>query len=102
MNSTAKLTESQKKFLRREAHSLKPVVAVGDKGVTPTLLQELAAALDHHELIKVRVRAGDRTVRDEIIAKLSDQANATLITRIGNIATLYRPRKKKPTIILPG
>ena len=46
-----------KKFLRARAHSLKPVVITGQHGVTPAVLNEINLALDHHELIKVRVNA---------------------------------------------
>jgi RNA-binding protein len=96
-----KLTERQKKFLRREAHSLKPVITTGDKGITESLLNELSSALEHHELIKVKVRVGDRTVRDEMIEALVDKSAAVLISRVGNIAALYRPKKKDPKLTLP-
>lgn len=95
------LTETQKKFLRREAHALKPVVAVGDKGVTQALLDEVDSAIEHHELIKVRVRAGDREHRDAAINAILEACRAELVSRIGNVAALYRPRKKKPRIVLP-
>jgi RNA-binding protein len=95
------LTERQKKFLRREAHNLNPVVTLGDKGITDALIKELNAALEHHELIKVKVRAGDRDSRDQIITELTSGANAILISRVGNVAAMYRPRKKDPKIVLP-
>ena len=60
-------------------------------------MAEFESTLDHHELIKVRVRVGDRDARDAIIAQLCRDANAQLIQRIGNVALLYRPNlKKKP------
>lgn len=96
-----KLTERQKKFLRREAHSLKPVITVGDKGITDSLLAELETTLEHHELIKVRFRVGDRDTRDAAIGYLLDTTGATLVSRVGNIAALYRPAKENPTIALP-
>jgi RNA-binding protein len=95
------LTERQKKFLRREAHNLNPVVTLGDKGITPALIKELNTALEHHELIKVKVRAGDRDSRDQAVAELTTKTDAILISRVGNIAAMYRPRKKDPKIVLP-
>ncbi len=95
------LTERQKKFLHREAHKLKPVISVGDKGVTPALLKELDGALEHHELIKIRIRAGDRDARNASIDELVATTGALLISRVGNIAALYRPQRKKPKIVLP-
>jgi RNA-binding protein len=95
------LTEPQKKFLRREAHALKPVVTVGDKGITRALLDEVELAIEYHELIKIRIRANDRKQRDAAIGAIITASHATLLSRIGNVAAIYRPRKKKPRIILP-
>ena len=97
-----RLTERQKKFLRKQAHNLKPIMSAGDKGITDAFLQELDRTLEHHELIKVRVRAGDRTARDEAISSLIQATTANLISRVGNIALIYRPRKKNPVISLPS
>lgn len=96
-----KLTERQKKYLRREAHALKPVLSLGDKGITDSFLQELDSTLEHHELIKVKVRTGDRELRDQALKELVESARATLISRVGNIAILYRPRRKNPGIAIP-
>ncbi|MDJ0794783.1 MAG: ribosome assembly RNA-binding protein YhbY [Woeseiaceae bacterium] len=91
------LTEQQKKFLRGRGHQLKPLIMVGDAGLSEPLLAEFESTLDHHELLKVRVRVGDRDARDEIIAKLCETGRAELVQRIGNVALLYRPNlKKKP------
>ena len=95
------LTERQKKFLRRQAHTLKPVVSAGDKGLSPAVVAEIESALEHHELIKISVRIGDRDARNAAIAQLVDKVGAILVSRVGNIAALYRPRKKQPGIILP-
>lgn len=97
-----KLTERQKKHLRREAHALKPLLSLGDKGITAAFLAELDSTLEHHELLKVKIRSGDRNLRDQIIADLLDKTGATLVSRIGNIATFYRPRSKNPRISLPA
>lgn len=91
------LSEHQKKYLRGLGHRLKPLVMVGDGGLSESLLAEFESTLDHHELIKVRVRVGDRDARDRIIAKLCAHSSAELIQRIGNVALLYRPNlTKKP------
>jgi RNA-binding protein len=89
------LSESNKRFLRGRGHALKPVIMVGDAGLSESLLAEYELTLDHHELIKVRVRAGDREVRDDIIKELCSRSAAVLIQRIGNVALLYRPNLKK-------
>lgn len=95
------LSESQKKFLRGLGHQLKPVVSVGGAGVTDALLREFDATIAHHELIKVRVRAGDRERRDAAIEELCRRGEAALVTRIGNVALLYRRNPDEPKILLP-
>lgn len=94
------LTESQKRFLRKHAHQLKPVVIIGDKGLSENVLNELNQTLEHHELIKVRVKAGDREERDELIGTLCAKACCNLVQRIGHIVIIYRP-SKKPKLKLP-
>ena len=97
----AALSNAQKRYLRGLAHDLKPVILVGAKGVTPSLLAELELALEQHELIKARIAAEDRDTRDQWIAAIVDGSHAELIGRIGHVAVLYRPRKDKPLVILP-
>ena len=98
---TTALSNPQKRYLRGLAHELKPVVMVGAKGVTPPLVAELDAALELHELVKVKVAAADRETRDAWIVALSEQSEATLVSRIGHTAILYRRSKDKPLVILP-
>ena len=97
-----KLTDSQAKYLRGRGHKLKPVIVVGDAGLTASLLAEFSSTIDHHELIKVRIRAGDRETRDAIIKDLCKRESAELVTRIGNVALMYRPNSDKPKLLLPA
>ena len=95
------LTSAQKRYLRGLAHALKPVILVGGKGITEGLVAETQSALGIHELIKVKVAAEDREARDLAIATLVEAADAALVSRVGNIAVVYRPRAEKPLIALP-
>lgn len=94
-------SESQKKYLRGLGHALKPVVMVGDSGLTDTVRAEFESSLEHHELIKIRVKVGDRSERDNIILSLCESANAELVQRIGNMALVYRENPDKKRIRLP-
>jgi RNA-binding protein len=96
------LTESQKKFLRGLGHNLKPVITVGDAGLSESLLKEFESTIAHHELIKVRIRAPGREQRDATIAELCERGSADLVTRIGNVALLFRPNAQKPRIVIPS
>jgi RNA-binding protein len=93
------LSESQKKYLRGLGHKLKPVVTVGDAGISDALLSEFNATIAHHELIKVRVRADSREGRDAMIDELCRRGAAELVARIGNVALLYRPHPGKPRVL---
>lgn len=93
------LSQKQKRHLKGLAHSLKPVVMVGQSGLSEGMLNEFVIALDHHELIKVKVAAGDRELRDSMIAQMQQSSGgAELVQRVGNMAVFYRhnPKKKKP------
>jgi RNA-binding protein len=96
------LKESQLKYLRGLGHKLKPVVTVGDKGLSPAVLDEYESALAHHELLKVRLRVGDREVRDRLIDELCRTSGALLVQRIGNVALLYRENPEQKKIRLPA
>ena len=95
------LTSAQTRFLRGQAHGLKPLLQVGGKGITDALVAEVDGALEHHELLKVKVAAEDRETRDAWIADLAEQSGAELVSRIGHTAVLYRRSLDKPLVILP-
>jgi conserved hypothetical protein TIGR00253 len=98
---TTVLTPAQSRFLRGQAHSLKPLLQVGGKGVGDALVAELAQLLEDHELVKVKVGAEDRDARDLLVAELLDRSGAALVQRIGHVAVVYRPSKDKRRIVLP-
>lgn len=95
------LSESQKKHLRGLGHKLKPVVTVGDAGISDSLLNEFDSTIAHHELIKVRVRAETRQQRDALLDELCRRGSAERVARIGNVALLYRRNPDQPRIHLP-
>lgn len=95
-----KLSNKQIRHLRGLAHDLKPVVMVGDKGLTANVFEELDIALNSHELIKVRVRAEEREERDEMIKKITQKTGSVFVQRVGHIVTLFK-RSKEAKIALP-
>lgn len=95
------LTNAQKRYLKTLAHARQPVVIVGAHGLSAALLREVEAALAHHELIKVRVNAGQRSERDTLIAELCAAAQALLVQRVGHVVTLFRRNVETPRIAWP-
>lgn len=89
------ITEKQKHGLRAAGHSLKPVVIIGNAGLSETVADEIDQALAFHELIKVRVNASDRVARQQLIAQICAKSNAVLVQQIGHIALLFRQKTEK-------
>ena len=96
-----KLSSSQKRFLRGMTHHINPVVMVGDKGLTVNVLKEIENALDHHELIKIKIRT-DRATRQALSLEIVNSCKATMVHQIGQVSCYYRHNPKKPVIELPG
>lgn len=95
------LSQGQRRHLRGLAHALKPVIQMGNGGLTPAVADETARALDRHELIKVKGPAGDRKACDALLAELARQTGSALVHRIGHVAVLYRPRADLPRVLIP-
>lgn len=89
------LSPEQRREYRAIAHNLKPVVIIGDKGLTENLQQELERALNDHELIKVKIASPDRDQRQELTEALCKASGAQLVQSIGKIAVIMR-RAAKP------
>jgi RNA-binding protein len=96
-----KLTEKQRKHLRGLGHDLKPVVQIGQGGVSDSVVAEIVRALNDHELIKIRVSGMEREDRDEALVKLAGRTESELVYRIGHTALLYRRHPEKPRVLLP-
>jgi len=94
------LSEHHRRHLRKMTHHLKPVVIVGNAGLTENVLAEIDNALAHHELIKVRIHAADKAERQSVIDKISAQTDSGWVTSIGHIAAFYRPAEE-PKLVLP-
>ena len=87
------LTTKERQHLKARAHKLKPVVMVGNNGVTIAVNKEIDRALNDHELIKIRVQTEDRELRQQILEEIAATANAELVQKIGGIGVFYRLKK---------
>ena len=89
------LSTKQKQFLKGLAHHLNPVVMLGGNGLTEGVLAEIENALNHHELIKVKVSGADRETKQLIIdAIVRETKAAAQVQTIGHILVLYRPSEE--------
>jgi RNA-binding protein len=85
----AKLKGSQRKWLRGQAHSLKPVVQIGRNGLSEGTRREIDFALDTHELIKVQAVA-PKDEKQELARQIEAELGAETVGLIGHILILYR------------
>lgn len=96
-----RLSNPQKRHLRGLCHDLKPVVTVADRGLIDTVLAEIEQALDHHELIKIKLRA-DRDQRQQWSEAIQQHTGATLVQAIGQVNCFYRAHRSNPKLTLPA
>jgi RNA-binding protein len=95
------LNNKQKQYLKGLAHPLKPVVMLGNNGLTEGVLAEIEQALKHHELIKVKVAAEERETKTLIVDAIVRETKANNVQVIGSVLVLYRPSTEDRKIILP-
>ena len=88
------ITDSKKRHLRAQAHKLKPVVLLGQHGLTDAVGAEIERALYDHELIKLKLPACPREQRQVLTSEICEQQKAALIQSIGRTIVLYRPSDK--------
>ena len=85
------LTISEQRDLKARAHSLNPVVTIGNAGLSEAVMTEIAASLKTHELIKIRVMSNDRMLRETLHTTICTQLNAAAVQHIGKILVVYLP-----------
>lgn len=88
------LSTAEKKRLRQIGHHLNPVVLLGGNGLTESVIAEIDARLEDHELIKVRVSGEDREARLAAIAEIASATQAEIAQVIGKLVLLYRAARK--------
>lgn len=90
----AALSSQARSALRAAAHPLRPVVMVGDPGLTPAVLKEIEVALAAHELIKIRVSGQERSDRDSMLETICNQLGCISVAHLGKVLIVYRVGKK--------
>lgn len=101
MQTHMPLSNAQLKFLRGRCHDLKPVVMLGHKGLSEAVLNELDIALDHHELVKIKLAVDDRDSRRQLAEEICRRCDAEPVQSIGKTLSVYRVNPEKPVIELP-
>ncbi|GHF95390.1 ribosome assembly RNA-binding protein YhbY [Thalassotalea marina] len=89
------LNKKQIQYLKGVAHSLKPIVLLGSNGLTEAVIAEIDYALNHHELIKVKIPTDDREVKGLIVDAICRETEATKVQLIGKTLVIYRQSEEK-------
>jgi RNA-binding protein len=87
------LSNGQIRALKARAQKLKAALKIGKEGISPQFLAALDDALKHHELVKVKFEEF-KEQKKELSPQLAEKSSSHLVTRVGNVVVLYRP---KPT-----
>lgn len=101
MHPNNPLSKKQVKFLRGIAHHIKPVVIVGQNGLSDNVKTEIELAIRQHELIKVKLGGLDARERKQAVVDLCESNQAQCIQTIGHIAVFFKRNHDKPKIELP-
>jgi len=100
-----KLKGVHKKYLRGLAHSQKPLILIGQKGVSPSLFKAIDEALDMHELIKIKFNDfKEKEQKKDVSVMIEKETGSEMVGMIGHTAIFYRqqndPEKRK--IVIPN
>ena len=95
------MTGKQRSHLRALAHGLSPVVQVGKGGLSDPVVEQIDAALDAHELIKVKVSRDSPDSCELIAAAVERRTRSAVAQIVGRILVVYRRHAQRPRIELP-
>jgi RNA-binding protein len=95
------LTGKQKRYLRAQAHQLKPIFQVGKIGVNDNMLVQIGEALEKRELIKVSLLQNCLDEKEDVAAAIEDGTGASIVQIIGSTIVLYRESEDNKQIKLP-
>ena len=84
------MSPADRRKLKALAHPLKPVVMIGNDGLTPGVLAEIERALKSHELIKIRVHGDDREARSDWLARICEFTAASPVQHLGKLLIVFR------------
>ena len=85
------LTNAQIRRLKAQAQQLNATLKIGKEGLSPQFLAALDHELNHRGLVKVKFDEF-KEQKKELAPQLAEKSRSHLVTRVGNVAVLYRPK----------
>lgn len=95
------LNSKQRAYLRSMCNTLQPVLYIGKDGITDNTVTEAWNVLEARELIKCAVQREAPLTAREACQLLCEKTHAAPVQCIGGKFSIYRPRRKDPSIQLP-
>ncbi len=86
-------------YLRSLAHTLNPVVRIGNKGLSASVIKEIDLNLNAHELIKIKIQNDDRSVRESMLSEICGALQATAVHHIGLQIIVYLQASEAKIVI---
>jgi RNA-binding protein len=96
------LSGKQKRFLRKQAHNVKPILQVGKGGVNSNLIKQAEDALEARELIKISILQNNSDDKNATAEEIASGAGADIVQIIGSTIILYKESKENKEIVLPS
>ena len=88
------LTGKQKRFLRAQAVTLRPIVQIGKQGITNEILTSIRLACDARELVKVNILQNS-DVEVEELAEAINEMGIDVVQIIGRNLIVFKISAKK-------
>ncbi|SDN44437.1 ribosome assembly RNA-binding protein YhbY [Alkalicoccus daliensis] len=95
------LSGKQKRYLRKKAHHIKPILQVGKGGINENVIKQADDALEARELIKISILQNNMDEKDEVADEIAGKTKADIVQIIGSTIILYKESKENKQIELP-
>jgi len=89
------LSSKQKRFLKAQAHDLKPIIQIGKGGLQNEQKTSIREALDRRELIKITLLQNTDEDAKEIASLLEEQLAIEVVQIIGRTLVLYKKSSRE-------
>ncbi|MAT01417.1 MAG: ribosome assembly RNA-binding protein YhbY [Rhodobacteraceae bacterium] len=84
------INSKQIAHLKALSHSLNPVVQIGHKGLTDSVINEILVSLKAHELIKIKLQEKDKIKRKLLLDEVCKKTNGQAINQIGLQIVIFK------------
>ncbi|KRL83669.1 ribosome assembly RNA-binding protein YhbY [Ligilactobacillus apodemi] len=89
------LKGKQKRYLRAQAHDMRPLFQVGKEGLSANWLAQIEDAIEKRELFKVNILQNALVEDEEVIAFIEENTDIQVVQKIGHVLVLFKQANKK-------